>query len=174
MLAGLHLQVEHRPFQVESDSSTPDTDRFVKHLLLSESGFAVTSSVSGREEFVNVAPPAFAGEICVIGRRDEADCSCSSPEHVRCGVGEALEDIGAEIVVIVDDVVMRRPGRALQTAMRLKEEVEIVDRRNATIDYRSRSGIPIAIGTLRVYGVETSVMAFASDALIGSFISDDG
>lgn len=159
------LQVEHGPLQVRSDAVAPDPPSFLVDFLLRESGIAVATNVSSGQELMDVAATSLAGEVGVVGGRNQADSPRGSAEHVGRGVSEALEAIGVEVILVVDDIVMGGAGGALKATMSLEEEVEVIDRRDSTVDNGSGTGVSIPIGTITVDWVEASVMAFSGDAL---------
>lgn len=114
---------------------------------------------------MNVAASTLASQVGIVCGWDETDCTSGPSEHVGSGVGESLKSIGGEVVLVVDDVVVRRPRSSLETSMCLKEEVEVVNGRDASIDNGTRARIAIPIRTRRVSGIETRVMTLAGDAL---------
>lgn len=50
--------------------------------------------------------------------------------------------------------------------MSLEEEVEVVDRRDATINHGPSTWVAVIVGSSRICRIEASVMALASNALI--------
>lgn len=66
---------------------------------------------------MDVASAALAGEIGVVGRRNEADGLCGTREQVADRVGQNLKLVGLEPDVIVDDIVVGGAGGSLQAAV---------------------------------------------------------
>jgi len=157
-------QVEHGSLQNRTNTASPNPFSISVDFLFGQVGKVFVANVSRCQEFVDVASSTFASEIGVEGGWDETDGPRGTTEHVGGGVGEALEAVGGESVLIVNDVVMGRTSSALNATVSLEEEVEVVDSRYTAIDNGSRAGIAVSIGSSAVDGVEPSMVAFTSNA----------
>lgn len=87
-----------------------------------------------REELVEVAPPALAREICVVRRRHQADGLGRTRKHVADRVGQVLKLVRRETDVVVDDVVVRRAGRALEAAVSCRVLLDLVGKQRCKCD----------------------------------------
>lgn len=124
-------QVEHRIFQFTTWTSMPQLLRFPKgsqllFLLVRRSTCrGRTTFRDALEKFVQIGTPTLARKISVVRRGSERDGFCRTSEHVGDGMGESLEPVRIEPDFIVNDVIVGRANGALETVMRLKEEVEL-------------------------------------------------
>lgn len=126
-----------------------------------------SGDLARRQEILDVTPAPIAREIGIVRRRDEANRSCSATEHVACAIDETLQSVRGEVVVIVHDVVVRRARGALESAVRLQEEVVVVDGGDAPVDDGPWTRVAFAVCASFVDGIEAGVVSFSSDALIG-------
>lgn len=76
-----------------------------------------TAACLAREELVQVAPPALAREIRVVRRRHQADGLGCTSKHIADCVGQVLQLVRAEAYAVVDDIVVRWAGRALEASV---------------------------------------------------------
>lgn len=159
------LQVEHTLLQRRANAVAPDPVRLAEDILFRQVMRSVRIVIAGGKQLVDIASTPLASEIGVISRWDEADCPRCASEHVGGGVREALNGVGVEIVLVMDDVIVCGSSRPLQSTVSLEEEVEIVNGSDATVDYGAGTRIAIPIGAHRVDRVETSMVPLSSDAL---------
>jgi len=83
---------------------------------------------------MEVASPAFAGEISIIRGGCQADSLRSPSKGVADGVRQAMKVVRIHVHLITDDVVMGWASRPLQAAMGLEEKVVFVDSSDTAID----------------------------------------
>ena len=97
------------------------------------------------QEAVNPVPRLLAHHVCIICGGDEADRLRGARVEIRRGVYALLDLVRAQPVLVVYDGVMRRTHGSLQTRVRLEVEVEIEYRRDAFVNDRPRTRVPITI-----------------------------
>ena len=74
---------------------------------------------------MQVRAPTLACKISIVRRSGERDSFGRTSKHVRDRVRQTLEPVRVELVVVTDDVIVRGTDCALETVVRLKEEIEI-------------------------------------------------
>ena len=68
---------------------------------------------------VQVRTPTFACKIGIVRGSGERDGLCRTSKHIRDRVGETLEPVRIECVLIMDDVIVRGTDCALKTVVGL-------------------------------------------------------
>ena len=125
------------------------------------------------EHPAEVTSRPIADEIRIIRRGTPAHSLCCPPEKVAQIVGQVLERVGgaregrlhlalAENLV-VNDVVMRRPGGALDRGVCLQEKIPVAGFGYAAIDDGTVWWVPGAIGLFLLRWVEARVVPFTDD-----------
>ena len=74
---------------------------------------------------MQVRTSALAGKVSIIRGGGERYRFGSTSKHIRDGVGESLELVRLEPDFIVNDIIVSGADCALETVVRLKEEIEI-------------------------------------------------
>jgi len=113
-------QVEHGILQgISVNTSSPQLLRFRHDVLRAVRPLRQCAlRPESLKELVKIAPSSLARKISVVSRRSEADGLGCTSEHVANGVGEHLECIGLEIVLVVDDIIVSGSCCSLKTAVR--------------------------------------------------------
>lgn len=77
------------------------------------------------KEFVQVSTSALARKVSIVRWSSIRDGFCGTSEHVGDRMSESLEPVCLEPDFIVNDVIVGRTNCALETVVRLKEEIEV-------------------------------------------------
>lgn len=101
-----------------------------------------------------VVPGAERHEMSVIGRRRNRHRSSAAHVSVAQLVGETLQFIGSELIIVPEHVVVRRPRCALDAGMRAEIEVEFGRMRDADVDRCSGGNIARLAHLLLPVGAE--------------------
>lgn len=121
-----------------------------------------------------IAPSPFAHKVRIVGRRTDADSFSSTTEKIAHAMRQALEIIGCirEGVhicsfpedLVVYDIVVSRPGGAMEGSVGLQEKVPVAGLSDAAVDDGADTivGGP-RISFLSLRGIETGVVAFADN-----------
>jgi hypothetical protein len=130
---------------------------------------------------MQVSASTFARKVGVVGRSGKRDGLGGTSEHIRNCVSEALELVRAKLDLIVDDIIVCRTNCALETVVRLKEEIEIcvdgpssnahslstlihtVNGCGAPIHNGPWPGVSILIRELRFSGEEACMVSLPAD-----------
>lgn len=112
---------------------------------------------------MNVAPATLTRQVRVVRRADERDGLRRAREHVAHVVRQLLQRVRGEPDLVVHDVVVRRPRRALEAPVRLQEEVECVHGGDALVDDGAGLRVPEVVGASLLDGVEPRVVPLPAD-----------
>ncbi len=159
------LQVEHTFLQLALHTTVPQSLRLFEYVLL---GCGTASCCSGNlgeahEKLVEVASPAFAGEISIVRGGRQADSLRSPSKGVADGVRQVVKVIRIHAHLITDDVVMGWASRSLQAAMGLEEKVVFVDSGDTAIDNCTRFWISVVVSIYGLCGVKSSMVPLATN-----------
>lgn len=97
-------------------------------------------------------------QVSVVGGGDDGDGAGAAGKGVAQLVAEGLELVGFEVVIVVDDVVMRGTAGSLDTAVGAEEEVELVRVADGSVDDSTGGDVTRAIAVLGADYEEASVM----------------
>lgn len=185
-------QIEHRvPQSRPRNTIPPHLLRLLKHRVLRAFLPLPPLVVLGRisallipmQQLVQVAPSALARHVRPVRRGDETDSLGRARKHVAQVVGQTLEVVRIEPVLVVHDEIVRRSGGAFEAPVRcvmcisthnprfsykvkqltLEEEIKLVRWGDAAIDYRARKWVAVLCGIFRFGGVEARVVSLATD-----------
>lgn len=123
------LDIEHRLLEVVVDAVPPQPDRAIIHphplrrLVAARGVRRHRLLVPALEDRAQIEPRALAREVRVVRGRDEAHRLRRARVQVRVGVDARLDLVRRELVLVVDDDVVRRAHGALQAVVRLQPEV---------------------------------------------------
>lgn len=174
--------VKHAPSQIGVNPISPQLLCLIKYTLLVQ--VLVTPPSSARrsvistsdKQLVDIAPGSLASQIRIISSGDKADGFRGTDVEVRSRVRALLDRVRIELILVVDDCVMRRPNLALQTRVCLEVKVEVVDGRDSFVNHSTRDSVSVLRRVCFFGWVESSVVSFSAyhDAKLGTirFASD--
>lgn len=104
----------------------------------------------------------------IVHRRHNRHCAGGASVQVAEVVGQALQIVRGEIIVILQDLVVGRPRSAQEARMALDIKVELKGVDDHGVDASARLAVAAAIGALGVHGEEPGMVALLDDH-IGDF-----
>lgn len=116
------------------------------------------------EQLVDVAPPALARQICIVGGAHKTNRLRGAREEVAHVVRHLLELVRGEFVLVVHAEVMSGPSSTLEAAVRLEEEVEGVDACNTLVDDGAWLRVAqVGISRRFLDGIEARIVTLSAD-----------
>lgn len=112
---------------------------------------------------MEVASPAFAGEISIVRGGCQADSLRGPSKGIADGVRQALKVIRIHVHLITDDVVMGWASRPLQATMGLEEKVVLVDSSDTAIDNCTRFWISVVVCIYGFCGIKSGMVPLATN-----------
>lgn len=99
----------------------------------------------------------------IVRRKHHRDRESRARVQVAQVIGQGLQLVCRELVVVLQHMVQDRARSAKETRVALDEEVELDRVHNRNVDNRTRSTIAAPVGILLAHGEEASVMALLDD-----------
>ena len=101
--------------------------------------------------------------VCIIGRRRVRDDSGAASVQMAQFVGQVLQCVRGEIVLVEQNVVVRGTGGAHDTGMTLKIKIKLEGMDNPFVNHSSRLAVSCPVAVTGMNREEASVMAFLND-----------
>lgn len=83
-----------------------------------------------------MVPSSSSHEMCIVCRRNNGDASCAACIEMTQLVGQVLQIVWGEVVIIQEDIVMGRARSPQGSCMRLEIEIEFERMNNDRVDDR--------------------------------------